>query len=200
METIAAIIAGAAAKVYDDGVDDSIITDETHKKILETLQCYLLGALSMNNFTFSLVNMVINLLNHLANKEAFATPYEYSLLAVYPIFLFLSFGTRSYLTRGDLIIFIILSVSIFFEPLLITEDKSPRKFIIRLVFFLEFCLLAYLDLGLSSGIYLTILYAVGYFFISSLYQGYHVLNMPFTDFKKEFVEGIADILNKFPRG
>ena len=32
METIAAIIAGAAAKVYDDGVDDGIITDEIHKK------------------------------------------------------------------------------------------------------------------------------------------------------------------------
>jgi hypothetical protein len=197
METIVAIIAGAAAKVYDDGIDGGIIKDETHKKILETLQCYLLGALSMNNFTFSLVNLVINLLNHLTNKEAFANPYEFSLLAVYPIFLFLSFGTRDYLTRGDLIIFLILSLSMFFEPLLITEDKSPRKFIIRLFLFLEVCLIAYLDLGLSSGIYLTILYFLGYFFISTLYQGYHVLNIPFTDFKKQFAEGITDILNKF---
>ena len=75
MDVLAAVIAGAAAKIYDDGVDSGLITDAYQKKILETLQCFLLGGLSINNFTFTLIMLIINIASHLANKEAFKEPY-----------------------------------------------------------------------------------------------------------------------------
>lgn len=193
METLAAFLAGAAAKIYDDGVDMEMITDDYHKKILESLQCFLLGGLSIHNFTFSVVNLVINLLNHFANKNAFKEPYEFSLLAVYPLFLLLSFGTREYLTKADLMFFFILAATLFLEPMVVKEDKSPRKFVFRLGTFLVFLWFLFLDIKLSSGIYLTIVYAVGYLLLSTIYQGYHVSHMDINVFVDEVIKGIQAV-------
>ena len=54
MDIFLALLAGSSAKIYDDCVDNKLITNEYHIKMLETLQCFLLGALSINNFTFSI--------------------------------------------------------------------------------------------------------------------------------------------------
>ena len=193
MEAFAAFLAGSAAKIYDDGVDMNIITNEYHKKILESLQCFLLGGLSFNNFTFTVVILVINVLNYLANREAFENPYENSLLAVYPLFLLLSYGTREYLTRADMLFFFILSAFLFFEPMVVKEDKSPRKFVFRLSTFIVFLGFLFIDFNVSSGIYLTLVYCAGYLLVSSIYQGYYVSHMNFNVFMHEVIKGIQDM-------
>lgn len=194
MEALAAFVAGAAAKIYDDGVDMNIITNEYHKKILETLQCFLLGALSVNNFTFSVILYVGDYLNYLANPNAFKEPYENSLLVLYPIFLILSFSKREYLNSADVKFFCLLVGFLFFEPLIIKEDKSPRKFIHRLFTLLLFIAFLLLDIKLSSGIYFGLLYGLGYFLISTIFQGYHVSNMTFSEFKYEAIKGVNAVL------
>lgn len=190
-----ALVAGAAAKVYDDGVDMKHITNEFHIKILETLQCILLGAISINSFTFTIVILIINLLNHIANPDAFAPPYESSLLVVYPILLILSIGSMSYLTVPDIIILIYLAAILFFEPFFIKEETSPRKFIIRLLTTILLTCVLMMQIGLSNGIYLTLMYIVGYGVVSTTYQGYSVSHMSLGDFLSELLTGIKHLFD-----
>jgi len=192
-----AIVAGASAKIYDDGVDNHIIKDERHKKILETLQCFLLGALSVNNFTFSLIMLGINFLHNMTSKESYTLPYENSLLTVYPIFLFISFSSREYLTNQDILLCMILLFVAYIEPLIYEEDKSVRKFICRLFYCIVSFLFLYLLHGLSNGIYITFVYVTSYYLISTLYQGYYVLNMSTSSFIDELIEGYIDMYKKF---
>ena len=95
MDALAALIAGALAKIYDDGTDMNLIKDPYHIKYLETLHCYLLGAISMNDFTFTIINFIANILNYFANNAANKDPYERSLLVLYPIFILLNFQGES---------------------------------------------------------------------------------------------------------
>jgi hypothetical protein len=197
MDALMALTAGVAAKVYDDGVDMSLISNEYYKKGLETLQCFLIGGISINNFTFSAVNLVLNYLHHITNKDAFALPYEYSLLVVYPLFLILSFSKREYLTKADILVFVCLGLIMFFEPLFITEDRSPRKFVYRLGVGSLLLLITQLGLNLSSGIVMTLLYGAGYMLTSAMYQGSYLIDMELETFFTEVLEGTLRGLDTF---
>jgi len=185
-----AFVAGAAGKLYDDGVDMKYITNQYHIKILETLQCMLLGAISINSFTFTVINLIINLLNYISNGAAWSAPFESSLLVVFPIFLFLSIGSREYLTVPDMIVAVYLAAILFFEPFFIKEETSPRKFIGRFVGTLIMICISMIPLGLSNGIYFTLLYCIGYGVASSIYQGYSISHMSLGDFIDELITGI----------
>ena len=184
-----AFVAGAAGKLYDDGVDMKYITNQYHIKILETLQCMLLGAISINSFTFTVIILIIDLLNYISNNAAWSAPYESSLLVVFPIFLFLSIGSREYLTVPDIIVSIYLSGLLFFEPFFIKEETSPRKFISRLFGLLILICISMIPLGLSNGIYLILLYCIGYLVLSTIYQGYSISHMSLGDFIDELITG-----------
>jgi hypothetical protein len=178
MDVLAAVVAGAAAKIYDDSVDTGLLTDEYQKKILETLQCFLLGGLSINNFRFTLIILIINIAHHLTNKEAFKEPYEWSLLSVYPIFLILSFTTREYLPIFDLFIFISMSVTLFIEPLFVKEETSYQKLVMRSIASISGILFCYiLAPYLTRGTYLLFIYCISYLIISSLFQAYSISSL-----------------------
>lgn len=197
METVLAMIGGAAAKIYNDGTNNGILTDEYHKRILETLQCFLLAVISLNNFTFTVVTIVINYLNHLANENAFKAPHENSLLIVYPIFLYLSIASREYLNTRDILSFIYFAILFFFEPLVIKEERSVRKFVLRLSATIFFSYILYTTTGLSNGIYLTFAYGLGYAIMSTLYQGHYLLNKTVDECIDELVEGFHEIYTRF---
>ena len=192
-----AILAGAAAKIYDDGVDSGILTDEYHKKNLETLECFLLGALSVNNFTFTFVAFTINFLHHLTNEESYKLPFERSLIIVYPIFLCISFASREYLTTKDILLLIYISTFFFFEPFFFEEDRSVKKFIFRLCGCIIFLYILYSITGLTNGMYLIFAYGLGYFIVSTLYQGYYLVNKSLDECIDEFIEGYYEIYTRF---
>lgn len=196
MQALVAFIAGAVAKIYDDGVDAGYITDDYQKKILETLHCFLFGGLSINNFTFSLINLIMNICNHLGNEEAYREPYEWSLLAVYPIFLILSFTTREYLSIYDLILFVTLSVALYIEPIFITEEISIRKLAVRSISLgVQITSLYIFAPYLNTGAYLSFLYFFGYIFISTLFQSYSLSSSSTKEhihnFLRTFQDGIS---------
>ena len=194
MDVLAAVVAGAAAKIYDDGVDTGLLTDEYQKKILETLQCFLLGVLSINNFTFTLINLIINICTHLTSKEAFKEPYEWSLLSVYPIFLILSFTTLEYLSIFDLFMFISMSATLFIEPLFVKEETSYEKLVMRTIASISGILFCYiLSPYLTRGTYLVFIYCISYLIISSLFQAYSISSL---STKKD----IHDVLQTFQDG
>lgn len=199
MDIIASFIAGAVAKFYDDGVDMKFIENEYFKKFLETFHCYLLGALAMNNFTFSVINIIINSLNFLANNEAFENPYEFSLLAAAPIFLFFSYYSREYLNFTDFIFIFILSITLFLEPFIVKEERSPRKFFFRLCTFFVFVFFLFINFNLSKGIYLLLVNSVGYLLISAIIQGYYVKELSFYQFYSEITDGTIVMFKDFKK-
>ena len=191
MEVAVALIAGAAAKLYDDFVDMNIVSNEYYLKMLETLQCFLLGALSINNFTFTIVIIIINILNYIANNDAYNLPYEWSLLTMYPILLLLSFSSRTYLSWFDFYVVVLLLCAMFIEPILVKEDKSPRKFIYRLSSGI-ICLIIMIAVPMSSGVLLNVAYLAGYMFVSSMVQGYFISHMNMNEFCISLTEGFQD--------
>ena len=193
MDLAVALIAGAAAKIYDDGVDTGLLTDEYQKKILETLQCFLLGILSVNNFMFTVIMYTINLIAHLFDEEAFKNPYENSLIIVYPIFFILSFQKRKWPTCIDAFITIILSLVAIIETSSIKENTSPRKAIIRFLTIIFLACIYYITI--SHEIQIFTVYFIGYMIVSTIFQIYSVSHMPFADFVDEAIDGFKDLFS-----
>jgi len=195
MDIFLALLAGSSAKIYDDCVDNKLITNEYHIKMLETLQCFLLGALSINNFTFSITASTITICNYIGGKGQYSNPYEFSLIAIYPIFIILSYSKREYLNLFDWILFLFLCAVLASEPILIKEDSSPRKLVIRLLYTVFFILtMPFYYKLLSNGVFLTLLYILGYVAVSVGFQIYACSHMSFDEFNKEL---LSDVLKTF---
>jgi CDP-diglyceride synthetase len=195
MDIFLALLAGSTAKIYDDCVDNKLITNEYHIKMLETLQCFLLGGLSINNFTFSIIASAITICNYIGGKGQYSNPYEFSLIAMYPIFIILSYSKREYLNLFDWILFLFLCGVLASEPILIKEDSSPRKLVIRFLYTVFFILtMPFYYKLLSNGVFLTLLYILGYVAVSVGFQIYACSHMSFDEFNKQL---LSDVFKTF---
>jgi hypothetical protein len=196
MDIFIALLAGSTAKLYDDLVDNKLITNEYHKKMLETLQCFLLAALSINNFTFSTISCMLTICNYIADKGQYSNPYDFSLITMYPIFIILSYSKREYLNLYDWLLFLFLCVVLALEPMLIKEDSSPRKLVMRFLYtaFFISTMPFYYKL-LSNGVFLTILYILGYAMVSVGFQIYACSHMSFDEFNKKLFNGMEELLS-----
>ena len=187
MEYLFALVGGVSAKLYDDIVDEGFEVSDTIKESLKGIQWITLALISINDFNFTIMNYIKNVLNHLGNSEAYKNPYEFSLLLVYPIFLVLSFHTIQYPNLMYILGFLIFSTGMFIEPFIIVENVSYRKMIIRLimaclcigVFILwnslkisENLFEPYLNLRATPSLLKICLYAGGYFLTSAIVQYY----------------------------
>jgi hypothetical protein len=195
MDALMALAAGITAKVYDDTKDMGLLKNEYFKKGLETLACFLLGGLAINNFTFSVAIFLASLVNNLGDSEAFKEPYEFSLLLVAPLFIFFSFPQRQPLSVIDVCAFFLTALFCYFEPKFVKEDASARKFVYRTVGAIVLSFFLFFDLGLSRGFHLLLVGVVGYVITSSFFQAYHVSKMTTDEFMNEFINGIEDDLN-----
>jgi hypothetical protein len=175
MESLAAILGGALAKIYDDGVDNGLLTDEYQKKFLETLQCFLLGALTFNHFTFSIVAYIFVFITYICDPIQYANPYETSLLIAYPFLILLNIGKYEALTRSDWILIMIVVSCLTTEPIVYKEEVSYIKLIMRaLVLCITIGILSF-DVGLSNSFLILLKYLSGYLFISVLFQAYSLM-------------------------
>jgi len=178
MEAIA-LVAGIACKVYDDIVDTDIKVSDVMKESLKGLQWMFLAILSVNDFNFTLLMLLSNIVHYLSNKEAYSLPYERSLLYVYPILLLLSFHTREYLNIYSIFIIIYIILWCCIEPRTILENESYKKIINRFVCVLFPTFIAlYNSSYISSSIIKYIYYCIGYVVISILFQLYMLYYKP----------------------
>jgi len=174
MEYVYAFLGGLSCKIYDDLNDNGFIQYEIIKEILKGSQWVLLTLLSYNDFNFSAINFIINGLNALNNWKEWNFPYESSLLMLTPFFLLISFQTRVFPNRFDWLYIFVFVACMAIEPLVISEEFSVRKLIVRILALINSCI------GLIGGIYFGIspsfvkvsCYAIGYFLFSVGFQAY----------------------------
>ena len=130
-------------KVYDDLNDMNILKSDIINEIIKALSSIFLTLVSINDFNFSVFFYLLNLGNSIANLNEWSSPYESSLLYLYPIFFILSFHTREYLTFFDIIICVSGIGFGYIEPLLVTEEISYKKIIGRVFVILNSSILFY---------------------------------------------------------
>jgi len=179
MDYLYAFLGGLSCKIYDDLNDNGMIGSHV-QEVLKGSQWILLTLLSYNDFNFALINYIINGLNALNNWEEWKFSYETSLLILTPIFLLISFHTANYFSNYDLFYLVVFVLCMGLEPLIIKEEFSYRKFIVRII------ALIISILGIVLGIYLGVspslvkisCYATGYFLFSSGFQAYLLLHSP----------------------
>jgi hypothetical protein len=180
MDYIYATLLGINTKVYDDLVDNSITDNPTILESLKGIEWILLTLLSYNDFNFTFVNFLANLLNFLANNEAWNEPYEKSVLILYPIFLIISFHTIKSINIFS-IGYILCFISVMFlEPFIISEKNGYEKLISRsvlsLLLFIGIIISPYFDI--SPSILKFSYNALGYGLTSVLFQMYFIMTRP----------------------
>lgn len=174
MDVLIPILGGISCKLYDDLNDNNFLTNEVLKESLKGSQWILLSLLSHNDFNFTIIAYFVNFLNAIHNFDEWNHGYETSLLLLYPIFLFLSFSTRRSITYIEIFYLLFISCSMIFDPVVIKEEYSFRKFIQRNLVFLVsvFSVVIGFYFGISMSIIKLGLYSIGYFLTSSLFQLY----------------------------
>jgi hypothetical protein len=173
MEYLYALLGGISAKLYDDLYDNNMISPLV-QEVLKGSQWMLLTLLSYSDFTFTLLNYLMNLGNSISDKDAFKSPYEKSLLILYPVLFFISYHTMTKLSIYDSL-FILYGIAVLsIEPRIFTEDYSYRKLFARLSSILFNILGFYIGLHfkVSNGILKTFIYGLGYVIVSSCFQAY----------------------------
>jgi hypothetical protein len=173
MDYLYAFLGGLLCKVYDDLNDNNMI-DEQLQELLKGSQWILLTLLSYNDFNFALINYVINALNSLNNWQEWKFAYESSLLILAPVFLLISFRTVTYFSLYDWLYLVVFILCMALEPLIIKEEFSYRKFIVRTIALVNSILGVVLGihLGVSPSLVKISCYATGYFLFSSGFQAY----------------------------
>lgn len=170
METIA-LLSGVACKVYDDLNDNGLLPNPFHQRLLEGFQYITLTLMSSSNFTLAAFFYIANVANAISNPMEWAKPFELSTLILYPILLCVSIGTIPSLTPMDTLSLIAMVVSLVFEPILIPEETSLRKFGWRFNTSFLLLMLLFSMRAFYTHTTITLLwYGVGYFTVSSLVQ------------------------------
>ena len=174
MESLISFIAGISNKVYDDIVDNNIEINDTAKESLKGIQWTTLTVLSINDFNFTLLNYIINILNHFGNPDAYKEPYEFSLLLVYPFLLLLNYHTAESLDLINIFVIIPFLIVMYIEPYFITHDLSSMKLISRILISIGLCITLVLNnhIPFSTSVIKLVIYSLGYAITSSLFQFY----------------------------
>lgn len=174
MDYIIPIIGGISCKLYDDLYDNNILTNEVYKECLKAIQWITLTLMSYNDFNFTVFIGLINGLNAISNWKEWNHGYETSLLLIYPVFLLISYSTRTSMSYIDMFYVTCFSICMAFEPLIIKEEYSPLKFITRagLTIFIYVGLFVSHYFGVSWSFLKVGIYSVGYAFVSSIFQLY----------------------------
>jgi hypothetical protein len=130
---ITAASLGVVTKLYDDLTDNSIISDGVVKEGLFSLLCFLVGAVSYNDFTFSSIFYSANIFAFLGGPESYESTKEKSLLYSFPFIVLLSLFSFSSISYIEVLLLLFAIIVIFVEAIVIKEDVSLRKLIIRVV-------------------------------------------------------------------
>lgn len=174
MDYLISFLGGLSCKVYDDLSDNNLFRNDTFKESLKGTQWIILTLLSHNDFNFACIAMILNLANCLFNISEWNHPYETSLLILYPFIVLYSFPTRTSINFFELFYLVFMLCSMIWDPVVITEEYSFRKFIQRGVIFVISIIasLIALYLNMSMTFIKLCMYSIGYFLASFIFQLY----------------------------
>ena len=180
MEYIYSTLSGISAKLYDDLTDNNLLKDEIMKEILKGTQWILLTLISQADFNFALPFYLTAFANSISDTEAFISPYESSLLILYPFLLLISYHTAKAFTAGDYIFVTITTLALLTEPFINSEEYSYRKLGTRFAAFVwTLIMIRFFDF--SPSVMKAIYFFLGYSFISCCFQFYMTTNNPEVD-------------------
>jgi hypothetical protein len=165
---------GVVSKLYDDLVDNSIIGDGIIKESLFTLLCFLLSAVSYNDFSFSLIVYFLNFFSFIGSPEQFENNKEKSLIYAFPILILFSISSLNSVSFLEVILLILTTILAFFESFLIKEDVSVRKLIIRSLgtFLSIVVIIGGPFFSISKSTIKLFLFGIGYLLTSVFFQIY----------------------------
>ena len=180
---LVAILSGFCGKIYDDLQDNYKFKKYKNETFMETIKgLHFIGTTSicLNDAISFIVFYFINILNSLENREAFIDPYEKSLFYSY-FLLFLLVDNKDIKnpTFFDYLVISTCSLTMFFEPIVISCEFSHKKFFSRLILFtlnISFILLGIFKI-IPASKFTNFLcgYGAGYFLFSIIAQ-YYSLN------------------------
>jgi hypothetical protein len=178
MDFISPLIMGVSIKIYDDLTDMNLSQNKLGIEILKSLQTLTTTISVRNDFNFGIVFFIINAFSYLMDREAYTGDYYTSMIILYPILLILAFSTRHY--ENAISILYVIAFIIFFalEPLLIKEEYSKFKLMIRLITSIVVFVGIFIGyyFGVSSSCLKLGVACLGYIMTSSAFQFYMTFN------------------------
>jgi hypothetical protein len=181
MYPLIALLAGAAAKLYDDLEDNNLLQEfrnNTFMEFLKGLHYITFTTVSVEEPLFFIIQYVMNIAHCFANKEGYSKPYEHSLLySFFLLFIIIDYKKITSSCIIDILQSILFILGMIFEPIAmkILCENSEYSFI-KLIFrcFLILCASILLYFFTKSNRYI-IAYYIGYMFVSVLVQLYSLI-------------------------
>lgn len=179
MSSLIALLAGVAAKLYDDLEDNNFLQkfrNSTLMEFLKGLHYISFTALSVEEPMFFVLNYLYNILHSFGNKEGYSKPYEHSLLYSF-LLLFIIIDYKK-ITSFCLIDKLIILAGILMsglEPLVFNFDSKDSEYSFgkmkgRIITMILQIIICYFSISNTTK-YITS-YIIGYLFISVLVQLY----------------------------
>ena len=190
MYSLIALLAGTAAKLYDDLEDNNFLQkfrNNTLMEFLKGIHYILFMSLSIEEPLLFIIQYVLNILNSFVSKESFSKPYEHSLLYSFLlVFLIIDYKKITALYLYDKLIIIALILMAVSEPLIGTAVKDEYSFtkLISRVMGMVFLIIQCYFIRSNGLKYLTI-ECIGYLFISVLVQLYSLYLLRMEKEEKE---------------
>ena len=173
------LLAGVAAKLYDDLEDNNLLQkfhNNTLMEFLKGLHYIAFTTASIKEPMFFIIQYVANFLNQFVNKIAWSKPYEQSLLySALLLFVIIDYKKITYFSVTDKLLTIIFILCLTLEPIVfLFESKdseySSTKMNVRGVLVIIYIILY--NLSKSNTLKYIMAYAIGYLIISVLVQYY----------------------------
>jgi low affinity Fe/Cu permease len=178
MSLFTPLLAGAAAKLYDDLEDNNLLQkfrNSTLMEFLKGLHYISFTAASIEEPMFFIIQYLSNILNQFGDKQAWSNPYEHSLLYSFLLlFIIIDYKKITSFCLSDKLISIIFILCVS-QPLVYllkckNSEYSSTKMKIRGAMLILSIILYYFSK--SNTLKFIMGYAIGYLFISFLVQYY----------------------------
>jgi hypothetical protein len=197
MYSLIALLAGAAAKLYDDLEDNHFLQkfhNNTLMEFLKGIHYITFTTASIEEPLFFLFSYLLNILHSFGNKEAYSKPYEQSLLYSFLLlFVIIDYKKITSFCLSDKLISIFYVFTSALEPLIgpaVKDEYSFAKMIARLINMIIYIILYYF-IRSNSLKYITA-YFIGYLFISVLVQLYSLSMEKLKEEKEEEKEEVNE--------
>lgn len=175
---ILSFFCGFVCKLYDDLKDNErllLFKNDFSMEFLKGLHYIFFTLISLVEPTFFIIEYIVNLLNSLGNNEAWKNPYEKSLLFSFlTLFLVIDYNKIKFLNKYDYFLILLFFIFMFLEPMYYTEEYSFSKLIIRSFFVLLSLFASIFFILLTDATVCILLYGSGYF-LSSIFAQYYSL-------------------------
>jgi len=182
MYSLIALLAGAAAKLYDDIEDNNFLQkfhNNTLMEFLKGIHYILFMSLSIEEPLFFLISYLINILHSFGNKESYSKPYEHSLLYSFVLLFFIvDYKKITSLCLFDKLLIISGILMGALEPLVgpaVKDEYSFAKLISRgILMVFQIILCCFIR---SNALKYATIELIGYLFISVLVQCYSLYSL-----------------------